>query len=86
MNFEDTATDEDTSEIEKVDQVVQNSRKASISSEMAGHYGGVAVTGLRKDTDLDNVVEVLKEAGLPTNYAKEDFQRIEKGELITILT
>ena len=85
MNFEETATnEEDITEVEKVDQVWHNSRKASISSEMAGHYSGVVVTGLRKETDLNNVADVLKGGGLPRDYAKEDFQTFKRGEFITI--
>ena len=82
MNFDDSENEEEASEPEKVDQVRQNLQKASIDSDMAPRYGGVAVVGFQKEIDMNKVLDVLKEAGLPFNYAKEDLQIVEKSEYI----
>ena len=84
MNFDDSENEEGASEPVMVDQVRHNLQKASIESEMAARYGGVAVIGFQKKIDMNKVLDVLKEAGLPFDYAKEDLQTVEKGEYITI--
>ena len=53
-------------------------------SEMISWYGGVAIKGFQKETNLSEVVEVLKEAGLPSDYAIEDLQVNDRGDFIAI--
>ena len=84
MNLDDTAFDEDASEPAQIDQVDQKPKKVIIDSEMMGRYGGVVIKGFRKETDIDKVVEVLKNAGLPDDYEKEDLQIKEKADFNTI--
>ena len=84
MNFEDEENEED-SVIVKVDQVRHSHQKLSLESEMAGRYGGVAIKGFRKETELSEIVNVLKEAGLPFDYEKEDLETEDsRGEFTTI--
>ena len=81
MNLDDTASDEDASEFAKIGQVDYKPTKVIINSEMMSRYGGVVIKGFRKDADLDEVINVLKDAGLPSDFGKEDLQIKEKGGL-----
>ena len=84
MNFDDSETEDEASEPLKVDQVRHKLQKANIESEMAPRYRGVVIKGFQKETDMNKVLEVLKEAGLPFDYEKEDLQTVENGDLTTI--
>ena len=85
MNCVDLNEEEDESnKPETIDQVPRNPRKATLESEMANRYGGVVIKGFQKDSNPNDVIEILKEAGLPFDYQKEDLQIIEKFESTTI--
>ena len=81
MNFEESPEVESNSP-EKIDQVNQNIRK--VDSEMMRGYGGVAIKGFQKKTKLSDVIDTLKEAGLPFDYAVEDLEVADKGDYNTI--
>ena len=51
---------------------------------MMGRYGGVVIKGFKKEILIDEIVEVLKEAGLPFDYGKEDIQTVEKAGNMTL--
>ena len=84
MNLDDTAFDEDAIEPLKIDQVDDKAKKAVIGSEKMGRYGGVVIKGFRKETELEKVINILKDAGMPPDYGKEDLQIKEKAGLNTI--
>ena len=42
------------------------------------------IKGFRKETELEKVIDILKDAGMPLDYGKEDLQIKEKAGLNTI--
>ena len=55
-----------------VDQPTKTYPKISKESELSGKYGGVVVKGLKKDMNIDEILEMFKKAGLPKNFTGED--------------
>ena len=53
MNFEEPPNDEETNSPLKIDQVNHNVKK--VDSEMMCEYGGVAITGFQKKTNLSRL-------------------------------
>ena len=85
MNEVDLETDEkDDEKTQTVDQVKNFSKKIVLDTDMTKRYGGVVIKGFKKDSEMTDIVEILKEAGLPFDYDKEDFQIIEKYQQLTI--
>ena len=53
-------------------------------NEMLERYSGVIVKGFRKETDMSDVVDILKKAGMPSEYEKEDLEVTEKAGFNTL--
>ena len=53
-------------------------------SSLTGKYQAVIMRGFRKDSALDDLLEVLVEHGLPGEYRKEDISRNDKTGTISI--
>ena len=67
-----------------VDQVKHKPKNVVDDSDMTKRYGGVVIKGYKKETDINDVVETLKEAGLPFDYDKADLHITEKFGKLTI--
>jgi hypothetical protein len=94
INFQPETTDMnevDEDENEKVEEVIQTKdqvkekhQKMTLDKNMMNRYGGVVIKGFKKEVVIEEAVEILKDAGLPFDYGKEDLQTHEKGGNITI--
>ena len=84
MNFEDSDNEDEANQPVTVDMVNLSSQRRTPDSEMISWYGGVAIKGFQKETELNEVVNVLKEAGLPSDYAVEDLEVNERGDFVAI--
>ena len=62
-----------------VDQVKHKPKNVVLDTEMTKRYGGVVIKGYKKESDINDVVETLKEAGLPFNYDKADLHITKKN-------
>ena len=71
-------------DIETVDQEIDTFVKASMKNDLASRYSGVVIKGFKKDTQMELIIDVLKDSGLPLDYAQEDLQVMEKSTQITI--
>ena len=71
------------STINQVNQT-QVEPKPNMNSNMIERYGGVVIKGIKTDTDIDEFITILKEAGLPSDYSKEDMHIIDKRQQRTI--
>ena len=70
--------------IKTKDQIKTNQQKMSPENELNSRYGGVVIKGFKKDKPIEGTIEILKEAGLPFDYEKEDIQIVEKFSQMTI--
>ena len=94
INFQPETTDMnevDVDENEKVEEVIQTKdqvkekqQKMTLDKDMMNRYGGVVIKGFKKEVVIEEAVEILKDAGLPFDYGREDLQTREKGGNITI--
>ena len=84
MRIDDSDCNEDINEPATIDQTYKKSEKVNIDSEMLERYSGVIVKGFRKETDMSDVVEILKRAGMPSEYSKEDLEVTEKAGFNTL--
>ena len=80
MNFEENDSEDEANQPDTIDH--HSLRR--VDTEMLTWYGGVAIKGFEKDADLTEVVDILKEAGLPFNYGPGDLQVVDKGKYVTI--
>ena len=67
-----------------VDQVKTKPKMITLDTSMAKRYGGVVIKGYKKESEIDDVMETLKEAGLPFDYDKADLHINEKFGRLTI--
>ena len=67
-----------------VDQVKNKPKNVVADTELTKRYGGVVIKGYKKESDMNEVIETLKEAGLPFDYDKADLHITEKFGRITI--
>ena len=85
MNEVDVDENDDSGEtVETKDQVKKAQMKVSSDSSITSRYGGVVIKGFKTDTPIEGIVEILKEAGLPFDYDKDDLQTVEKAGNLTI--
>ena len=75
---------EDDDKVEKVDEVKTRPIDGKSDPKMIKRYSGIVVKGFKKSSDLHDIMDTLKEAGLPFNYEKEDLQVNEKFNKLTI--
>ena len=64
--------------------IVKTYPKISKESELSSKYGGVVVKGLKKDVKVEDILEVLKYAGLPKSFTEEDLKLTERGNNLSI--
>ena len=76
--------DEPAEKTDTINQVKTVQQKVSLDNNLASRYGGVVVKGFKKGIPLDDIIDTLKEAGVPLDYGKEDLQTMEKFEHVTI--
>ena len=84
MNEVDIDENEKAENVIETKDQVKGIKKVSPDNTMMGRYGGVVIKGFKKETLIDEIVEVLKEAGLPFDYGKEDIQTVEKAGNLTL--
>lgn len=82
MNEVDVETDEE--QAKTVDEVRNKPPTVSNDTELSKRYSGVVIKGFKKDSKLDDIVDILKEAGLPFDYDKDDLQINDRFEKLTI--
>ena len=82
MNEVDIETDEEIAKT--VDEVKNKPKIVQDTTELSNRYNGVVVKGFKKDSKLEEIVETLKEAGLPFDYDRDDFHIAERFEKLTI--
>ena len=82
MNEVDEEIDEE--QAKTVDEVRNKPPINSTDTELSKRYSGVVIKGFKKDSKLDEIVDTLKEAGLPFDYDKDDLQISERFEKLTI--
>ena len=71
-DVDDIETETNDENIVTVDQVKAKPDKITIDTGLAERYGGVGIKGFKKESNIDNIVGTLKEAGLPLEYDKAD--------------
>ena len=94
INFSPDNTDfgDDVEESEKelgenvvtADKTSKTYPKIPKESEFSCKYGGVVIKGLKKDAQIDVILEVFKKAGLPKSFSAEDLKLVEKGNNLSI--
>jgi hypothetical protein len=82
MNEVDIETDEEIAKT--VHEVKNKPNKVQTTTALSNRYNGVVVKGFMKDSKLEEIVETLKEAGLPFDYDTDDFHINERFEKLTI--
>ena len=65
-------------------QVKNKPKNVVADTDMTKRYGGVVIKGYKKESDMNDIVETLKEAGLPFDYDKADLHITEKFSRIPI--
>ena len=76
MNEDVDDTDSDTPA--KTDEVWLD------TNESSHEYSGVVIKGIKKDSNQEEILKMLHEAGLPETYGIEDCLFIDKFEMMTI--
>ena len=76
--------EEDEDRVSKVDEIQTEPALFSTDTNMIERYSGVVIKGVKKGSDLQDITDTLKEAGLPFSYEKEDLQVYEKHNKLTI--
>ena len=54
------------------------------ANESSHEYSGVVIKGIKKDSNQEEILKMLHEAGLPETYGIEDCLFIDKFEMMTI--
>ena len=71
-DVDDIETETNDENIVTVDQVKAKPDKITIDTGLAKRYGGVVIKWFKKESNIEDVVGTLKEAGLPLDYDKAD--------------
>ena len=77
-------TETNTSTNNGIDQINQSRPKQNLNPKLIERYGGVVIKGFKSASNMDDVLSILKEAGLSPDYALEDLQVTDKGQQKTI--
>ena len=86
MNEVDTSTDD---ELKKISALETKKTKVSFKEpdpDILKKCTGVVIPGVKKDSDIESLVKLLKECGLPDEYTQEDllFKESRKSKTVYI--
>ena len=86
MNEVDITTDDELEKVSAPETTKPNVSFKEPDPDILDKCTGVAIPGVKKDSDIENLIKFLKECGLPEDYTQEDllFKESRKSKTVYI--